>query len=508
MRRNIRLALSLESSFFQSACQASSYSAAAGAPAPKATNALQSPCCSAHCNSPPLSIIGCMASSTPTPALVVISGGRASAAPVLDTKCQDALLRSLPAAQRVLEIDGGGPALGDAYCRLHAGSHWQRSSSGELAQLIERFDLIVIGTLAPTLHTEALLQSLHRLANDETALWLVAANAARFALLRQWVEADLSGVDGDDETQPRGHLSASSLFKRLMDAGWMPNLAATTAATGLPAAAQAAALALAETLGVPSATAQRNLSSEQLIVGARRSFIDAPPASGPTEFAVVVPTTRESQLRLNVERSPGLQEVGARIVSYRGARSPADAFEQSIAHVDADWVLLCHQDVYFPRSFGHRLNALLASIPASERPRTLIGFIGKGADRATGSYVDAGFVIDRTHRAEHSASDAAVSIDELAIVLSRDSIHRIDPALGWHLWATDLCLAAICKHRVFPRIVRLPLFHNSTNDYQLPQAFAASAATLVAKYPDHGPIPTLCGTIDEHFIQSFAKATA
>jgi len=99
----------------------------------------------------------------------------------------------------------------------------------------------------------------------------------------------------------------------------------------------------------------------------------------------------------------------------------------------------------------------------------------------------------------------AVSVDELAVVVSRRSIHRIDADLGWHLWATDLCLTSITTHRRFARIVRLPVFHNSLNDHVLPAAFHASAARLWAKHAVFGELPTLCGTIDERF---FAAASA
>jgi hypothetical protein len=114
-------------------------------------------------------------------------------------------------------------------------------------------------------------------------------------------------------------------------------------------------------------------------------------------------------------------------------------------------------------------------------------------------------VIDRLHRASHPASDAVLSIDELAIVVARESIHRIDPALGWHLWATDLCLTAVCQQHVFPRVVRLPLFHNSVTDYHLPPAFIAAAAVLAQKHANFGSIPTLCGTIDESFFSKHGR---
>ena len=100
---------------------------------------------------------------------------------------------------------------------------------------------------------------------------------------------------------------------------------------------------------------------------------------------------RENQLRLNVEQSPGLKEVQARIVSYRRARSPAEALEGSLPHVQEDWVLLCHQDVYFPAGFGERLNAVLDAVPAAEHARTLIGFAGMGVNRQTHAYEKAGF---------------------------------------------------------------------------------------------------------------------
>ena len=113
-----------------------------------------------------------------------------------------------------------------------------------------------------------------------------------------------------------------------------------------------------------------------MLVSACRSF-EAPPAPAPEgRFFVVVPTTRDRQLRLNVESSPGLREIGARIVSCSGALDPAQALATALPHGDADWVLLCHQDVYFPSGFGAHLQALLAEIAPAERERTLIGFAG------------------------------------------------------------------------------------------------------------------------------------
>ena len=106
-----------------------------------------------------------------------------------------------------------------------------------------------------------------------------------------------------------------------------------------------------------------------------------------------------------------------------------------------------------------------------------------------GSVRHAGLVIDRTQLFQHPGSEAAPSIDEFAVALHRDAAVSIDPALGWHLWGTDLCLQAPAT------ILETPLFHNSSTAWQLPEAFHASAGTLLAKYPQRERIPTLCGEL-------------
>lgn len=419
----------------------------------------------------------------------------------------DLLLNTLPAARRVLAIGCGGiedGGLQAAYRGRHADVQWRCADSlDDLDHRKVPFDLIVLGEGV----SDRLLGALGRLAAPGASLVVQLRNSATLGALERVIEGDLTDGDESAVGDARAY-SPAAVYKLLMDAGWMPTLAGRRdAPAGLPGMS-AAALAMADTLDIPRGTAQRTLSMDEFVIHAQRVFADAQPlpAADPTAcFTVVVPTTRERQLTLNTLRSPGLREVAARIVSCRHAAHAAEALEQALPHCDADWVLLCHQDVYFPSGFGERLNALLAGVPPAQRSRTLIGFVGVGVNATTQTYEPSGFVIDRLHAADHPASDRAVSIDELAIVIARDSIHRIDPALGWHLWATDLCLTAICQHQMFARIVRLPLFHNSVTDYVLPSAFVDAAAVLADKHAAFGPIATLCGTIDAAFFQTHGR---
>jgi hypothetical protein len=399
------------------------------------------------------------------------------------------LADALPVAQRVLEVGAPAASLEAAWRRRHPGRavHWTCVEPAALRDVpADAVDLCVLSTPIESLSDpEALLLAMRRHAGDSAALVLAADNGASWDALEALLE-------GEAPTRPA--FSAATLTRLLLDTGWLPSRRA--ASDGAPASAEiaAAAGALAKVQGVPPATLQRVLSAERLVMHALPAPTDAHADNGPARFTVVVPTTRDGQLRRNVQASPGLIEVNARIVAYRGAADAAEAFEQSLEHCTTEWVLYAHQDVYFPRGFGARLNALLAGIPDAERRHTLIGFAGLGAE---GQHAKpAGLVIDRTSRFDHAASDAAVSIDELAVVMARDSVHRIDPALGWHLWATDLCLTSITRHQRFARIVRLPLFHHSSNDYTLGDAFHRSAERLAAKHAGFGAIATLCGTID------------
>ncbi len=406
---------------------------------------------------------------------------------------------SLPRASRVLEVGTACASLEPAWRAAHgdavAASTWLRAAPQALpAADAGPFDLIVLADLLDTLpDAETLLKALRPLASPAASLHLAADNQATWNALEALLEGDQA-----EGPLPRRH-TVATLTRLLLDTGWLPNLASHEDAALAPAAGFAGpALALAAAHQVPRATLQRTLSMDRFRIDAVPAVdpVPAQPSRDVAAFAVVVPTTRDGQLRRNLLASPGLAEVQAGIVTCRGAASPADALAQALPHCQADWVLIAHQDVYFPRGFGRRLNALLSQVAPEDRARTLIGFAGVGVDREAGRTVPAGLVIDRGSRFDHPASDSAMSIDELAVVVSRDTLLRIDPALGWHLWATDLCLQAIEQHKVFGRIVRVPLFHNSSNDYTLGEAFHRSASVLAARHAGFGPIVTLCGTID------------
>lgn len=478
--------------------------------------------------------------NAPPPALIVISGGapasvsseRAAraASPALQK-----LLAALPVASRVLELGCGLGELAQAYKAKHGECHWVGVSShpvlpgqvhaavnqtlsvdlyaNSILRIGSSFDLIVVNRLEWLPNAAKVLAELGDLLSAGGSMYVLAENHACLSTLAHLIEADPStgcaALPDDPQSMDRAHprfQSHSTIFKLLLDAGWTPSLADHQAEQPADDKLAAAVRYMGDALGVPPGCADRVHRMKHFIVHCQRQFDDVVPASSQALFDVVVPTTKEQQLRVNVEQSPGLHEVQARIISYRHAATPAEALTQSLQHVHSDWVLLCHQDVYFPKGFGQRLNALLSTISAEDRPKTLLGFIGMGINRQTEQPEAAGFVIDRVNCADHAESDAVVSIDELALVIAKDSLHQIDPHIGWHLWATDLCLTSICTHRVFPRIVRMPLFHNTQSGWQLPESFYDSAEYILQKHASFNAIHSLCGVIDQGFVAQHRSA--
>jgi hypothetical protein len=396
------------------------------------------------------------------------------------------LLASLPAANRVLEIGRTDSSIGDLYIKKYTSAEWLRVNSEVAALEAVRgtFDLLVLSNGLPP---PQLLELATSKVLTGGSLFATLKNAASWSALTDLIEGDIDATDAP--------LSPAAAYKHLLDAGWMPTIADQHPAMLPKTDLSACAARFADTLGVPRRTADRTLGMARIIIQAVRRFDDQPRRPGRALFSVVVPTTRVTQLRANVERSPGLKEVRAQIISYRGARSAAEALSKSIPHCDSEWVLFCHQDVYFPKGFGEQLNAVLAGVADEVKQSALFGFVGMAINRSTLLCEPAGFVIDRLHRGDYLQSDSALSIDELAIVVARDTIYSLDPMFGWHLWATDLCLTAVQSNRLLPCIIRLPVFHNSSNDYVLPESFYGAANLLKCKYPDFGPIHTLCGVI-------------
>lgn len=431
------------------------------------------------------------------------------------------LLAAIPAgARRVLELGCANGRLGRAYKAATPGVHWTgvelddeaARRAGAVLDAVHRrdidrdgldgvgdgFDTIVVGDLLEHLRDPGrALAALHDLAAPDATLVCCLPNMSHLSVVARLLSGDF---DYDDMgLMDRTHLrffTQPSAFRTFLDGGWLPHLHDQYRVDAAGGPLVDALVQAAGAMGVPAATARRHLGLYQMIVVARKWSMDALAQPGPSaRFSVIVPVNRPEQYALNVARSPGLREVGAELIPVQGAGSAAEAWRAGCERASHDWRLMLHQDVYCPTGTGFALARWFGALQSAGVTMLPVGFAGlEAADGAAVRY--AGLVVDRAALFSHGTSGRAVSIDEFAVAMHRDAVVEPDPELGWHLWATDLCLQArALAGRAVAQVIDVPLFHNSTNDHTLPAAFHESAARLLAKHPGVETIPTLCGEL-------------
>jgi len=414
----------------------------------------------------------------------------------VDERLEQRFKQSHPQAQWVgIGSIPEGPGASTAYRDLAPS---QQTDKNDLRRLGSDFDVVVVANLFEQLREpQRVLTQLYDMTAPHARIVSCLPNMTHISVVQRMLAGEVSyDQAGPLDCNHTRFLSPPSVFKAFLDSGWLPNLqnqfrvepAQGKFLTHLVAAAQA--------LGLPTATALRNLGLYQMVVVAEK-WPNRPQVASQdlTPFSVIVAVNRPWQYELNIARSPGLREVDADVVPVQGASNAADAYAKGCSAARRAWRVFAHQDVYFPSGSGIAIAQQLAALDKESEHGAPIGFAGLHANEGLESGLRyAGLVIDRTMLFSHDASARAVSIDEFAVALHRDTKVHIDPTLGWHLWATDLCLQLLeAGTGNCGRILRVPLFHNSTTAYELPPEFYKSANLLMAKHAGYLRVPTLCG---------------
>jgi len=413
------------------------------------------------------------------------------------------LLEALPPnARRVLELGPARSALGERYRALWPDAGWDTVDvlPAQRPQGTPAYDCAVLDSRAPAMReAPATLEALHEWTTPNACLLFGWPNMGHHDVLQRLVMGDITyDAEGLLDAAHARFFSPASAFKLMLDAGWLPQLRGQCRSEIPESVFSARLIGAAMSLGLPRQTVLRNLGMRYMVVTCDKQHLAVPaePARY-APFSVIVPVNRPLELELNIARSPGLREVNAEVITVEGATSAADAFAKGSSRARHAWRLFVHQDVYFPTGSGFMLAEQLGAMQADGRAAAPVGFAGleAGADLRTGLRY-AGQVIDRTQHFDHPGSSAGVSIDEFAVALHSSSPITPDPALGWHLWGTDLCLQALALGGApCAQILRVPLFHNSTTGYTVPGEFHQSAGLLLQKYAALDEIPTLCGAI-------------
>ncbi|MFZ5775280.1 MAG: glycosyltransferase [Thermodesulfobacteriota bacterium] len=217
-------------------------------------------------------------------------------------------------------------------------------------------------------------------------------------------------------------------------------------------------------------------------------------------LSFVVCVSDAAVLAANLLASPCLAPGSAhQLIEVHDCRSAAEGFEQGMLLASGEILVFVHQDVFLPQGWDE---AFISGFVASRRElgAEVVGVYGLAPALAGQAARPLGEVVDRGEllQGEEPLPARAQSLDELLFAVPRQSRLRLDPRLGFDLYATDLVLQAEARGGC-GAVVRAACEHRST----LPRAgippailrrFQGAAAVFEEKWAHRLPIETPCGS--------------
>lgn len=201
--------------------------------------------------------------------------------------------------------------------------------------------------------------------------------------------------------------------------------------------------------------------------------------------------------------SPCLQ-AGKRPLWLRwNSSSAAEAFNDVMdASPPHRWVVWVHQDVVLPEGWDTLFAQAIAQAEQQLGRLSVVGAYGVAGAGETA--VHAGHVLDRGQVLRGPAPLPCLvdSLDELLVAVRSDSGLRMDPALGWDFYATDLVLQAQAAGLQAAAVDAFCEHWSSTPQHPpLPrptaQRIARSGAAFEAKWEQQFPLTTTCVAIHQ-----------
>ena len=210
-----------------------------------------------------------------------------------------------------------------------------------------------------------------------------------------------------------------------------------------------------------------------------------------------------STLESNLLRSPCLINGSPHeMIAVKNCPSAAAGLNLGLERAQCKCVVCVHQDVYLPAGWDRCLMQQLEEAERRFGPIGVAGVYGVGAviePEDSGQPLQAeriGWVVDRGRMLRDGPELPAqvATLDELLLVVRRESGLRFDPDLGFHHYGADICLQA--QERGLPVVALGALCHHNSRSVGLPEPFYRSAEVFARKWRHRLPVATPCVIID------------
>jgi SAM-dependent methyltransferase len=432
------------------------------------------------------------------------------------------LVRAVPAtARRIFHVGCGNGAVGAALktqdsqrqvfgLESHAGAAQQArqhldhvfhtdASAVDLALEPGSFDCLLYGDILSHLaDPRAVLRRQRHLLRPGGCVLCYVPNAQHHTLFSALCTGDFPFAPGQPpEWEPRQFFTRASLFKLLLDCGYMPTLLEIVTRP-CPAAWWDAAQPLLRHLHLDPDRAHRlfdtyrHLFRGDLVVHKpedRAPFHDLDHRTEPP-LSFVCCVSDEGTLAGNLLASPCFRPGSPHeLLLQRGCSSAAAGLNAGLEKAKHEWIVCVHQDVYLPAGWPTRFWQQARLAAQTHGPLGVCGVMG-ASHAGEGRHWQAHLI--HQDRPLYAGPLPAVTetLDELLLAFPRGTTLRLDPTLGFHFYGSDVCLAA---RRLGLTSVALdaPCFHN-TRSNAFPPEFEVSAAAFARKWADQLPVVTPC----------------
>jgi hypothetical protein len=184
---------------------------------------------------------------------------------------------------------------------------------------------------------------------------------------------------------------------------------------------------------------------------------------------------------------------------FRHCATAAEGLNAGIEQATNGLVVLVHQDVYLPEGWPARLTAQWHLAQSRGGTVGIAGVFGVLDRRVPFDAV--GRVVHRDRLLSHRDLPCDVDgLDELLMVVPRDTPLRVDAELGWHLYGTDLALQA--QDRNLRVVVVDALCHHNSLTGRVPWKYRESERVLARKWKERLPIHTNLSSIGAWLLDS------
>ena len=179
----------------------------------------------------------------------------------------------------------------------------------------------------------------------------------------------------------------------------------------------------------------------------------------------------------------------------RGFASAGAAYNEGVRQSSSDILVFAHQDVYLPAAWDEGLAETVTRLSAEDPEWAMLGVWGLNSEtKPTGYSYCTG--LQKVLGAPFANPIPCISLDEALLVLRRGAGWSFDEDLpGFHLYGTDMCLAARGRG-LKSYVISAFCIHNTSGLTSLPWPFWRAYFFMRRKWWAQLPVMTLCTRIE------------